>query len=291
VKAFQDDPGHKANLLATLDRGDELPLIGAQESPDAIIAWATGAGFEPAFVLLVEQLARGGDEGRTFVREMLEAIPVGADLRQVPHRWVLWAWHGAAENLRSFMNESGFRDAGTDAAVLHARVANGAVVDKREWREVRSRLNLLASGNDDAALAASVLAASCWDYATVPGAAADMASAWEQMVMARVSRDENWGDADRTRVQQLIIGARSTAEDRVGPLGHSAAREEGAAGAHKQQIVDTMLTLLNESGDPDLIRNRDVNEKMGEARSLLRTRVRKSLINFANGGPLEPALN
>ncbi|MGH6616446.1 hypothetical protein [Sphingomonas sp.] len=268
MSAFHHDAAIKTKILAELDAGT-VPDNDA--SAETLSVWADGAGLPPALVLLATYLTRGEDEsGQRFLRTLLEPAEPGANLIPVAHSWVVWAWENAPAPLCVASDDPRYRDAGEAMVSLHRRVAAGDTVESGVWRSVRGALNRLANGNDVMADAASVLAAGSWDFATVPGAAHDMANAWDKAEMSRINREQNWTDADRGRIQEIIIEQRGIAEERLGK------------DAERSALTTAMVAQLDTLNDPHLFRNRDVRDLVLAAFEQLRKASSAALIELVH---------
>jgi hypothetical protein len=277
MNAFHNDAAIKAELLQSLDRNDTLPMPSAA-NPAELIAWADEVGIPQALALLMTHLAHGeGAAAKAFVRDFLTIIEPGADTKPIAHRWVQWAWNDAPEPLKSFVDDPALLAAGNDAVALHVRVANGETLDRSTWRSTRSKLNAFTALAGDAGAAAAVLAASSWDYETVPGAASDMASSWEKMDMSRIRFAENWGEEQDARVQQIIIEEREKAEVK---LGLAAGEEPDATARHRELLVKEMLAAMDRLDEPLLRRNADMRERIVAAFERLRCDGRQALLSL-----------
>jgi hypothetical protein len=225
-------------------------------------------------VLLTGHLARG-DKAVAFIQRCLEAIEPGADVTSVPHRWAVWLWQGAPEPLCATVANSDCLAASEAAVGLHRRAAGGESIARQEWRQARAVLGRLAEGDTDAAAAASVLAAACWDFHSVPGAAADMASTREKMMMASIRREEGWGTVQMEAVQQIIVEQRNIAEAKVGPQVEGADVDES-----RKRLSAEILRLLGQLNSPLLRQNARINERVKASIARLRDAGQNALIEL-----------
>jgi len=284
VPAFHGDPAVKAELLAELEAGVVAPLsVSGPETPDAA-AWAARVGLPLALVLLTAHLGRAVSH---LPLALVAAIEPGATIVAVAHLAPLWAWDGAPDPLRPMMVSAIGQAAGVEAVSLHRRMAAGGAVSRAEWRAVRASLGRLGQwagegGRNDEALAATVMAACCWDYATAPGAAVDMLNAWEGLVTERLRRADGWGEAEDELFQQLIRAQRTLALEALGP---EPTDDPEAAKAHGRELVERLLERLNTSQDPLPARKAALNERIAAARTELREQIAGALLGIVR----EPA--
>ena len=279
VAAFHGDAAIKAELLATLDEGVSTPLSGAgPESPDPAI-WADQIGLPLALVLLTAHLGRAVP---SLPRGLVAAIEPGAAIVAAAHRLPPWVWEAAPDPLNPMMVSAVGHAAGVEATGLHRRLADGGAVSRAEWRAARANLGRIGQGageggRDDEALAATVMAACCWDYATAPGAAVDMLSAWEGLVSERLRRADGWGEAEDERFQQLIRSQRALALEALGP---EPTEDADAAKAHGRRLVERLLERLNTSENPLPARKAALNERILAARAELRQQIAGALLDI-----------
>ena len=257
--------------------------VSGPETPVSAV-WAAQVGLPLALVLLTAHLGRAVS---SLPQALVAAIAPGAMIVTAPHRAPLWAWDGAPDPLRPMMHSAMGQAAGAEAVSLHRRVAGGGAVSRTEWRAARATLGRLGQGagegsRDDEALAATVMAACCWDYAAAPGAAVDMLNAWEGLVSERLRRAEGWNKAEDERFQRLIGAQRALALDALGP---EPTDNPEAAKAHGRQLVERLLERLNTSEDPLPARKAALNERIVVARTRLREHIADALLGFVR----EPA--
>ena len=284
TSAFHGNAAEKQAVIAQLDAGEPHVLYNPGAAAADVIAWAGSADLPPAFVLLLGHLARGdAKEAEVFVRTLLEAIEPGADLEPIAHRWAIWVWDGAPEPLRTFMSEPYHMEAGLEAVALHARAAKGEGADRAAWRKVRGLLGRLSEEDTDAGLAAGVLAASSWDYRTVPGAAADMVTAWERMEMTRIRHRHGWSESDDAAVYQIIADQKAVAEQRLGPSAGQPKDE------YRAKLSAEISSLIQQIDDPLFERHGGMRGEIGEAFSNVRTSGRAALLSLLEAPVTTPA--
>jgi len=279
MSAYHGDPSMKAALLAGLAAGEDNPLTARQADEATRVAWAEELGLSAPVVLLGAHLAirfDGADEGKVFARDLLAAIEPGADIAAAPHSLILWAWESAPEALRALMHDADYLGAGAEVAALHDRAVAGEDVARSEWRAARARLGRLGDGEDDQAGAAAAMAASAWDFRAAPGAVVDLFIAWQNLLAARIGREEGWGEAERAGVHELIREQKAAAQARLGPTPEEA--DKDAAEAHERRVTEAMIAALEHLDDPRLRRHMAVNARIAAAASALRKEGAEALL-------------
>jgi hypothetical protein len=288
MRAFHSDPLLKAKLRAEFAGSEAASVAAPRPSALELTDWARAAGLPAALVLLAAHLDDRGRSGNdqptettSFLADLVELVEPGAPVSGLAGQWTLWAWNAAAEPLKSFAVSVEVLDAGEALMALHTRAATGIEVGRGEWRAARARLGRLSEQDGEDASAAAVIAACAWDYEVVPGAAADLAVAWEQRLMARASEAAGWSNADSASLQALISGARALAEAELGP---EPARDELEDFAdYRRRLVGEIQTRLGASDNPLLARNAEKRARVLGATSAFREDARKALLSLAAG--------
>jgi hypothetical protein len=191
-----------------------LDRVAAHEAADEVVQglyWENGKGCAvgctihsdqhsdyPELLGVPEELARLQDaifEGlsperaRTFPREFLTAINVGADLSKVGNRFMVWLLIDPDHGVVRYADERG-ADAIRAVAALHERVAEGDTVTDAAWTAARETAWTAARAAWDAAWYAAEAAAR--DAARAAGWAAAGAAgnaAWAARVAGTAARD------------------------------------------------------------------------------------------------------
>jgi hypothetical protein len=215
VISYQASDARKAELLAEYRSCGSFPPLESAQDAAALNAWSDAWGFPQALVHLAAALAapfatEGAD--RTFIGELLDAVPVGADLTGAAHRWLGWLWQGEP-GIASQVTDTSVKDSATDIVVLHGRVAEGEAIPTPAWRHARRGLQMALGGTTTETVsdAASIVAASAWDYQSTPGAAADVLVAWERAVRAAIRRADGGSDEEDRRYAEMRAEARKLA--------------------------------------------------------------------------------
>ncbi len=284
MSAFGGDPAVKAALIAALDRDETFPMVEPGGASEAKLAtWAGEVGLSPAVVLLAARLkpstgVKADPEAVAFVRELLLAIGVEAEISGVAHAWLAWSWDGASEPLSRLMPSAEGQATGASIAALHCRAARGEAVGRLDWRAARARLSPLAQADDEAGRAAAVLQAGAWDLVRAPGAVDDALSAWEGLYRTRIQAADGWGEAEEARLGALLGEVRPVVRARVGD--NPGRGDPQALVVYADHWRREFTTLMAEHNDPIWDRFRTQQQAVGEALSRLRQEGRDALIRL-----------
>jgi hypothetical protein len=223
-------------LIAEAERNGDAAALPFYATPAAeVSAFAARYDLDLSFLNLIMTFATG-DAG--FWRQVVEALPPGADGRIAAARWIEWLWTDAETGLRNRVGHAALRASGDRVCDLQRRAAAGEDVARSDWRQVRARL--VSRDGDDAVQAAAIegIAAAAWDLGSAPGAAADMIYAWKAMLFAEVGRDLEWTaekqSAANERFDRMAASARANADAAV-----QQARAEGTDVAPEGGPIET----------------------------------------------------
>jgi hypothetical protein len=141
------------------------------------------------------------ERAKTFPREFLAAINVGADLSKVGNRFMVWLLIDPDHGVVQYADERG-ADAIRAVAALHQRVAEGDTVTDAEWDAAQTAARAAEAAARAAAEAAARAAAwaaarAAWDTAWATAWAAEAAARAAGWAAARAAWAARAAQADK----------------------------------------------------------------------------------------------
>ena len=219
--AFLADPRCKERVLSGATTpaapGDIWWPVNFDQA--AITAFCDSNGLDPAFFHFVRSLVGPGgeDEISQNLVDTLTALRLGADTQAIFKAWLFWLWDGRdSESLKSVLSGSDAFASACDLIKLHQRNETSPV-SRQQWRQARSAVLRASQLSPEQTSAAHVVAAMGWDFATTPGAAADLVHTFFSESSERASEAFGWTEADAAAVQAAIVRVHTVAGAELGP--------------------------------------------------------------------------
>jgi hypothetical protein len=279
----------KSELLVAVDAGETIPLLDPRADYLQLPQWAHERGLPAPLMLLAAALAvsiPGQHADRQFVRDLLAAIPAGGQCDGVTHRWVGWVWRESEPPVRSQLTIPAVLDASQAIISLHDRAAEGEQIAPTAWKALRTALNrALAAAPYGVTEAASVIGASAWDFNSVPGAAADILTAWENAAFAKIRRTEVGSEEQDDRYRELRKQARVTAAERAGPKPDST--DQRAMTAYTRRLDDEFGNAVSEIDGPLYEQMTARAQRLIDAAITVRKQAKSALLRLSR--PTAPA--
>jgi hypothetical protein len=155
---------------------------------------------------------------KEFPLELAKAIPVGADLRLVWHRFAVWLLVDPEHGVIRFKDSKAIRD----VAALHQRIVDGEEVSVKEWADAEEAAEAAASASASAAERAAFWAA-CADaavestsYWAACADAAERAAFWAECADASAAASAASMHADRyAAMHDAAIAARIAQKNKL----------------------------------------------------------------------------
>jgi len=209
--AFRGDPAVKAAFLRDLEDPENFEGPILREAP--IRAWSE-AGLLPESVLsLVAYIADPvQDDSPLFMMDLVQLIEPGADLSTLPHAWLAAMF----ERLTVLPDDPELRGCVEDIIALHNQAARGIPVGRSEWRSGRVALARFENEGSDPDKGVAIVAASCWDMKTMPGALGDTLNAWRALAFDDARNAECWTDEDQAGLAEVTKAVRASIEAELG---------------------------------------------------------------------------
>jgi hypothetical protein len=219
--AFLADPRCKERVLSGATTpaapGDIWWPVNFDQA--AITTYCELNGLDPAFFHFVRALVgpNGEDEISQNLVDTLTALPLGVDTQAIFNGWLLWLWDGRdGESLKSVLSGSDAFAPACELIKLHQR-SETSPVSRQQWRQARSAVLKASQLSPEQTSAANIVAAMGWDFATTPGAAADLVHTFFSESSERVSEAFGWTEADGADVQAAIVRLHTVAGAELGP--------------------------------------------------------------------------
>ena len=271
--SYHNDPELKAATIATVKAHRDADRLvqgtGAEGEDDNFRGCAVGctigeydhAAYEdrigvPAVLAQYEDaIFEGlpGSEALDWPVDFLQAVPVGANLRPISHRFAAWMLRDS--NLLDLQEEL-TRDASLAIAALHDRDAAGETVTEDEWSAAESAAwSAARSASESASESAAGSAAEAAAWATAWSAAWSAAdSAWSAAESAAWSAAESAARSALESASESAAGSAAwatawSAADSAWSAADSAwsAAKSAAKSAAYRLLRDKLLEMLREA--------------------------------------------
>lgn len=276
-------PATKADLLAIIEAGGSSPLVDAQADAARVASWARDVGLPAPLALLAAALAAALPDlpiDRSFVRNLLFALPTDRPLDALAHRWVGWVWRDANPSIHSQISAAPLAAIAADIVRVHDRATTGATFEPKSWRPLRTALDQASAvALEEDADAVAVIGASAWDFRTIPGAAADVLKAWEHATYMAIRRADGGSDEQDDRYRDLRRRIRNAAAERAGPVPDGA--DADAVARHARRFQEALSQANAASTDPLLERMTDRTHRIIAATVALRDQGKTALVSLA----------
>lgn len=264
-------PGSREALLNQLDDiGEVAPLICSRGSYDEteLRAFSEATGLAPVFVLLVRSLTRSKPD---FAREVVKAVPNGANTTAVPLAWLKSVW----SHIASAVDDPALEKAASLTFDLHTRATAGEIIPASEWRSARASFRKIEQ--EDAVAASAIIAAAAWDPASAPGAMGDVAMAREVYATQRTSKALGW-TAEHERKRSAYFDAMiKYGEEYAGPrASNERAWRDTEAGREWGKRMQEGVRKFQDINKPDFP---DINAQLMQVRDEVVAEAQHALLS------------
>lgn len=249
-------------------------LVGSLLQGENLDEWERLFGLPKWLALAIDNLFASGPDlkaGLEFGIALLDAIPVGADMRTVGSRVVIELLEGLPCGLLPIVSMHAMTETLISVSLLHRRITDGGDVDAAEWRAVRRRAvaqtDAVERGSVDADVGACIEAAT-WDPRTSRTAVSDTGRVWIKATSdAEVARQSGWCAHDDERMKALLDRLHADAKaagatgfidvfklldekhpEEARQLKAQIALEHACRGAQWRKITDLLLRVATEAG-------------------------------------------
>jgi hypothetical protein len=201
-------------------------LVGSLLHSDDLGEWERLFGLPKWLALALDGLlvsALDVQRGVAAGIALLEAIPVGVDVRAAGNRFLWELLEGTKDGLIALLPTGGLADVLHKVAALHWRRLKDAEIAPEEWRQTRRQAlaltDTLDKGSPEAAIGACIEAAA-WDPATSRTVVSDTCRCWiGVMSQAAAARQSNWTPEDDARIHALLGRLHADAKAKAGDGG------------------------------------------------------------------------
>ena len=234
----------KAALLGIVAEAEKdataslIPPLPAQ--PDVVTAFSLAHGLDRSFTHLVVALAMNKVD---YWRQVFERLPADADTAAVVRQWVIWIWSDPEIGLRGRISDPTLLGRADAIIDMHRRTTSAAGPTSREWRQARSAIAKVQTGDKLEIAAAEGAAAAAWNLDDVPAAAEDLIFALRHVMFVEIDKALDWNElkaaAAAEREGAMMAAANACAEAVVASLG----------GADKARTPEEEAALRQQAGD------------------------------------------
>lgn len=246
--SFAADPGQKARCLARLHEA----RLGPDNQPSDCVAggkyrFSEELGMPEMLAVVIDVLcwlrqSEGKISACEQAMELIEAIPVGADLGAVPHRFAHWLLHDPQWGIDRYCYMDPLKTFSARIKALHDRERAGQVIDEAEWQALEQDIGDYADagvaaeedsknlGNLLASLATPLSRIDAEQMGRLCGAAAYFAG--EQ------TKASYWTDSEQRQLDGLYGAFRASVEQTLGPCPPQQQTVELSAWIKQEQALD-----------------------------------------------------
>lgn len=216
--AYRNDPRVKEAALAGAAKpaapGDVWWPVN--NDAEALQGYCQDNGLQPALFQAVRALNGPSGEGEVSpaLDAFLSALTVGADTTTILPEFMVWLWEGRAEDsLEAVLKGSSAEDPARRLVSLHR---SADAVSRQQWRQARNALAAAEGLTPAQHAAANVVAAMGWDFASTPGAGADLVHTCFGEATSLVDEEMSWTEADNEAFKEAITRQFGIAHQEMG---------------------------------------------------------------------------